>query len=370
METDRFSLFCPSCNQKHDLRLPHWRCPSCASPLEVSVEYPKVKKFSSLIDRNELNLWRYGSLIPFSKSRITLGEGLTPLITHHEDGVELHFKLEYLAPTGSFKDRGAAVGISRAKSIGVERIVEDSSGNAGLAYSVYSAFAGIKARVYVPQDAPIAKRELMKRCGTEVVECETREEAAQRATLELGEKELYVGHVWDPFFLEGTKTVVYELYERGNASFDSVIVPVSSGTLLLGFYKGFKELMEMGFIDRLPRLYAVQAGGVTPIYESFYGKRWEGEEGSLADGLRVENPPRREMIVNAIRESNGGVVVVSNAEIARSMKRLYRIGLVVEPTSATAYAAYEKLGRRAGVKVLIPLTGTGMKTLDKLVRLK
>ncbi len=334
------------------------------------MEYPKVKDFSSLIDRSELSLWRYKSLIPFSKGKISLGEGLTPLIHHREEGVELYFKLEYVSPTGSFKDRGATVEVSRAKSIGVRRIVEDSSGNAGLAYSAYSAFAGIKARVYVPRDAPTAKRMLMKMCGTEVVECETREEAAQRAISELDEGDLYIGHTWNPFFLEGTKTVAYELYEHGIIGFDSIVIPVSAGTLLLGFYKGFKDLMNMGFIDRLPRLYAVQAGGVTPIYEDLRGEKWKGEEGTLADGLRIKDPPRRKMIVNAIKESNGSVVVVGNTEIVESMKHLYKMGLTVEPTSATAYAAYRRLRREAGLRVLIPLTGTGMKTLDKLIHLK
>lgn len=366
VEMTEFLLSCSSCGRRYDLHSPYWRCPSCKSPLEVKVEYPKVRDFSSLVDRREFSLWRYKGLIPFSKSKVSLGEGLTPLVKHLEGGTELYFKLEYMAPTGSFKDRGAAVGVSRAKGIGAKRIVEDSSGNAGLAYSAYSTSAGIEARIYVPHDAPIAKKELMKSCGARIIECKSREDASNRAVTELGKEDLYVGHLWDPFFLEGVKTEVFELYEFDDGKFDSVIIPVASGTHLLGFYRGLTDLIEMGFIDEMPTLYAVQAGGCTPIYERFHKDKWEGRDGSLADGLRVRNPPRGETVTNIIKMSGGNVVVVDNVEIVESMKRLYRMGLVVEPTSATAYAAYEKLKKDAGTRVLIPLTGTGMKTLDKV----
>ena len=366
METSRFTLHCSLCRRRYSLESSCWRCPSCKKPLEVHVEYPKTQDFSSLINHRELSLWRYRRLIPFSERAATLGEGLTPLIRHSEEGVELYFKLEYVTPTGSFKDRGATVGVARVKAIGVKGIVEDSSGNAGLSYSIYSAYSGVKARVYVPHDAPLAKRELMRKCGSEVIECKTREEASQRAVSEFSEDYLYVGHTWDPFFLEGVKTEVYELYEFADLNFDSIIVPVSSGTHILGLYKGFKDLISMGFIDHLPRLFAVQAGGCTPIYDKFYGVRWEGEPGLLADGLRVREPPRMGMIIEAIKESDGVVLVVGDKEIVEAMKHLYRIGLVVEPTSAAVYAAYKKCRVEAGMKVFIPLTGTGMKTLDKL----
>lgn len=335
-------------------------------PLEVSVELPRVDNFSSLVNHNELSLWRYGNLIPFSEKPVTMGEGMTPLVPKHEESSEIHFKLEYVSPTGSFKDRGAVVGVTRARDLGVKRLVEDSSGNAGVAYAVYSASAGVKARIYVPNDAPLAKRELLRKCGAQVVECKTREAASQKAIAELEEGDLYVGHTWDPFFIEGVKSEVYELFEFASLNYDSVVIPVSSGTHILGFYKGLKELISLGLIDRIPRIYGVQAGGCTPVYDAFHGEKWIGERGSLADGLRVIDPPRIQIIVNAIRDSGGSVVVVGNKEISIAMKQLYQMGFVVEPTSATAYAAYETIKREAGLKTLIPLTGSGLKTLDRL----
>ncbi|MCS7115891.1 MAG: pyridoxal-phosphate dependent enzyme [Nitrososphaerota archaeon] len=359
-----FYLSCVNCNKDYEINVKYWRCPSCNSPLEVDLEYPKIDRFSSIVDKHELTIWRY-RLIPFSENKISLGEGLTPIIKHYEDGLEIDFKLEYMMPTGSFKDRGSAVSVARAKSVNVTRIVEDSSGNAGVSYSAYSAMAKLESRIYVPKDAPIAKIVLMKMCGTEVVECESREEASKRAVWELKENELYVGHTWDPFFIEGMKTEVYELFEFHNLDYDSIIVPVASGTHILGIYKGFKDLMNMGFIDHIPRLYAVQAGGCTPIYESYYNTRWAGEEGSLADGLRVKNPPRLKAIIKVVKDTDGDVVVVGNNEIMKALKHLYRLGFIVEPTSATAYAAFDRLKYKIGRRVLIPLTGNGMKTIDR-----
>ncbi|MEM2210481.1 MAG: pyridoxal-phosphate dependent enzyme [Nitrososphaerales archaeon] len=364
-----FYLTCTNCNKKYDIKVKYWRCPSCNSPLEVNLEYPKIDNFPSIVNKNEFNIWRY-KLLPFFENRISLGEGLTPIIKHRKDGLEIDFKLEYIMPTSSFKDRGSTVSITRAKSLNVEKIVEDSSGNAGVSYSAYSAIAKLKSRIYVPKDAPIAKITLMKMCGTEVIECETREEASKRAIFELKENELYVGHIWDPFFIEGMKTEIYELFEFRNLNYDSIIIPVSSGTHILGIYKGLKDLMNMGFINHIPRLYAVQAGGCTPIYDNYYNVRWSGEEGLLADGLRVKNPPRLKMIIKAIRDTNGDILVVGNSEIISALKYLYRLGLIVEPTSATAYAAFERLKQKIGKKILIPLTGSGMKTIDKIISIK
>jgi threonine synthase len=354
----RFELRCSKCGKKHDLNTNKWRC-DCASALNLEVkEYPSAERFSDLV-KEERSVWRYERLLPL-KGGITLGEGLTPVIEKKVENKSVFFKLEYISPTGSFKDRGAVVSVSRAKTIGARTIVEDSSGNAGLAYSAYASAAGIKARIYVPFDAPVGKRALMRACNAEVVECKTREEASERAISELKDDEIYVGHTWDPFFLEGMKTEVFEIFENG-INVESVIIPTSSGSHLLGVYKGFEDLIQLGFLSDFPEFYVVQSGGITPIYDRIYG-RWEGGRGDLADGLRVANPPRIDQVVEVVK-SHGDVLVVDNEEIVSAMKELYRMGLLVEPTSAAGYAGFKKVNARNS---LIPLTGTGIKTVDKI----
>jgi threonine synthase len=316
-----------------------------------------------LTDEKLPGLWKFRKVLPFQEDPVSLGEGGTPLLGSNANGSGPFFKLEYLSPTGSFKDRGAAVSLTRAKAIGAGRVVEDSTGNAGIAASSYSARAGLKARIYVPRDAPMAKKVLIGACGAEVVETTDRREASARAVAELREGDLYIGHTWDPFYIEGMKTVAFEVFEY---NFDTVIVPVASGTLLVGIFKGFSELMEMGIIRTMPMICGVQGEGCAPVYEALHGKLTGERNSSLADGLRIEDPPRKAEILDVLRRTGGDVFTVSDGEIASSLKELYAMGIIAEPTSATVHAAYVKNRRELPGKVLLPLTGSGMKTVDRL----
>jgi threonine synthase len=360
-----FSLACPRCGTALPLDFKGWRCPSCGGGLELT----SGKSFESLgeiIRRNRTGIWRYGGAMPYSDSPITLGEGGTPLVGADFGGAELLLKLEYVSPTGAFKDRGASACITRAVAVGAGAVVEDSTGNAGVAASAYAARAGIAARVYVPADAPAGKRRLMAALGARVVECRSRGEAAARAVSDLRAGELYIGHSWDPFYIVGMKTAAYEIFEAGAVP-DSVILPVASGTLLLGLRKGFAELLSSGLIDEVPRLFAVQGEGCAPIYRDIHGEH-DVEKGSvLADGLRIADPPRRGEIVEAIRSTGGDVFIVSDPEISQALKQLWRMGVMAEPTSATALAAFLKNRQEMGGKTIMPVTGTGMKNLDGLI---
>ncbi|MEM1573746.1 MAG: pyridoxal-phosphate dependent enzyme [Candidatus Methanomethylicaceae archaeon] len=359
-----FKLFCKECGRDYPLNTNKWRCTSCKKPFNLITELPKCNRFDELIDKSKRGLWRYKSLIPFSEDPVSLGEGGTPTIKIKDERIIL--KLEYFSPTGSFKDRGASVSLSRAKWMGVRSIVEDSSGNAGIAAAAYAAKANIKARIYVPKDAPLAKRIIIHACGAEVVECESRRDASIKAVSELKENELYIGHTWDAFYIEGMKSIAFELFEEGYIP-DAVLIPVASGTLLLGLFKGFIELNEMGFLDRIPIFYAVQGEEYAPIYEAIHGPIEGIRKSSLADGLRIEDPPRKSEILNVIKATSGDVFIVNDDEIIEALKELYRRGIVVEPTSATAYAAFKKT--RGMDNVLIPMTGTGIKTIDKLSKI-
>ncbi|MCX8182425.1 MAG: pyridoxal-phosphate dependent enzyme [Candidatus Methanomethyliaceae archaeon] len=361
-----FRLLCKVCGKNYSLKTNHWRCVSCNRPLNLVTELPRCDQFDQLVEKNERGIWRYKRLIPFSEESVSLGEGNTPVVEMKDEGAKL--KLEYFSPTGSFKDRGAAVSVSRAKCIGVRSIVEDSSGNAGIAAAAYAARASIRARIYVPKDAPLAKRVMIRACGADVVECESRKDASARAVGELKENELYIGHTWDPFYIEGMKTVAFELFESKCIP-DAVMIPVASGTLFLGLFKGFLELNELGFLDKIPKFYAVQGESCAPLYEAMYGPIRAIRGSALADGLRIDAPPRKEEILNAIRKTSGEVLTVNDDEIIGALKDLYKKGIIVEPTSATAYAAFKRGKDLKNENVLIPMTGTGIKTVDKISKL-
>jgi len=318
-----------------------------------------------MLDRREQGLWRYSRCLPFYEHPVSLGEGGTPTIRRSEKNSELLLKLEYCNPTGSFKDRGASLSLTRARAIGVKRVVEDSTGNAGIAASAYAARAGIMAKIYLPLDALPEKKRLIHACGAEVVECSSRREAALRATSEMAEGELYIGHAWDAFYIEGMKTAAFEIYERSFRG-ESIILPVASGTLLLGLYKGFRELVEMSLLDDVPKIFAVQGEECAPLYEALHGRLCGDRRSRLADALRIEDPPRKEEILQAIKVTGGDVFTVSDPEIASATKDLYSLGILAEPTSATAYAAFKRNSGELAGRVIMPITGTGIKIIDKL----
>lgn len=359
-------LACTACSTTSGLDFPGWQCPVCGSPLEISRPMHQMK-MSDLVAAERVGMWRYSPWLPFSFSPVTLGEGGTPLIKIGRAGVDVLLKLEFVSPTGSFKDRGASMSISRAVALGAERVVEDSTGNAGVAASVYAARAGIKARIYVPSDAPEAKKALMRASGAELVECKDRSEASERAVAELEAGDLYIGHAWDPFYIAGMETVAFEIYEQFGVP-DSILVPVASGTLLLGLYRGFRGLLECGIATKTPRIFGVQGEDCAPLYEEIHGPVSRTVGSALADGLRIARPPRRGEILEAISSSGGDVFVVSDPEISEGLRILLGMGIVAEPTSATAFAALSKGRASLSGTVAIPITGSGMKHPEGIAR--
>lgn len=371
-------ITCSSCGLEIPYQSGNWRCPRCSSTLKIDYVVSESGFRKEKLSGRSLTMWRYRELIPIrSENIISLGEGYTKIVkAGFLEEPHVNFKLDYLSPSGSFKDRGSSVAITHAKEIGAEAIVEDSSGNAGSSISLYSSAAGLKSRIYVPKDAPENKRDFMRLFGAEVMETQSREKAFQLAVSFLSEGEYYVGHLWNPFYIEGMKTMAFECVEQLNwSSPDYVITPVASGTLLLGLYKGFNEFMDLGLTDKVPVIIGVQAEGYAPIYESFTGvkMKWAGKS-LLADALRVCNPPRLREIVDALRRSGGKMIVVNDGEILESLKIGFKKGFFIEPSSATAIAAYKRFLEegffRKGEKILIPLTGSGFKAMDKLRTLK
>lgn len=360
-----FKLSCPSCRREHEFSTELWRC-RCGSPLDLRLE-------GHCFNPEGWGVWRYRSMLPLLDERhtISLGEGSTPLVVRELYGLRVLLELEFLNPTGSFKDRGATVMVSNLRAAGARSLVIDSSGNAGIAVAAYSAAAGLRCRVYVPASAPREKKLQLVAYGAELVEVEGPRSAVQERTLaELREGEAYASHMWSPLFIEGLKTIAYEVFEQWGVP-DAVAVPVGSGGLLLGVYWGFLALKELGLAERVPRVIAAQAAGYTSVYDALYGP-YDAEPPSepLADGIAISNSPRLRQVVEAVRASRGSAVVVRDSEIVDALRELARGGLLVEPTSATAVAALRQAREEglveSGERVLVPLTGSGLKALDRL----
>lgn len=351
---------CGYCGFEFDAYLQYyWRCPVCGRPLGL------VYSVTGEVTGSR-NVWeRYRGFLPFVPERYR-GEGLTPLVVERNDLHTLLFKLEYLNPSGSFKDRGSALALYYGFRMGFRKSVDDSSGNAGISVTLYSKLYGLEPFIVMPRQAPEGKKRVVRQLGGVVVEAEGRDGAAKAVHNYINEPGVYyAAHLWSPLYIVGYSTLSYEVYEDFGAP-DYIIVPVGSGGLLLGVVNGFEKLKERGLIEKVPQVIGVQGYSVQPVYTAMYGRVAEGESSTLADGIMVTSPPRLDEVVKAIKNTGGGVVLVSNSEIAKAYETLWKWGFMVEPTSATVYAAYEKIFRnmKEGSKILLILTGSGLKTLQ------
>ncbi len=366
---------CPACGATVPADRPIWRC-VCGSHLNLAASRGLAR---GDIAGGDASLWRYRSALALEgPPRVSLGEGWTPLVSRDWAGVPVHFKLESQMPTGSFKDRGTAVMLNHLIEVGIGPIHEDSSGNAGSSIATYAAAAGLPCRIYVPATAPRGKIVQIAAVGAEIrVIPGTRQAVTEAALAAVGES-FYASHNWHPFFIEGTKTLAYELWEQlGFAVPDNILVPTGYGSNILGLDRGFDELERGGEIARRPRLFAVQAENCAAFAAAWAA----GAEGyvpftsgvTVADGIATVKPVRTAEVLRALRRSRGGVVAVPEAEIAPALRVLGRLGLFVEPTAATAGAALSSLLRdgtiRAGETTVVVLTGHGLKATDKIAEL-
>ncbi|WP_200530266.1 pyridoxal-phosphate dependent enzyme [Halorubrum sp. LN27] len=384
-------LACPECGATVRDR---WRC-ECGAPLEFADPPVPEEAGPESVDLRG-GLWAFDSLIAVGDDpadRVTLGEGMTPLVDAdgraaggeaEADEWNAAFKLEYVFPTGSFKDRGATTTLTRARELGVERVVEDSSGNAGAAIATYAARAGIDAAVYVPADVKESKLRAIRRAGAEPVRIEGSRadvtEACVAAVIGDGrsggetgggtrESAWYASHAWNPAFFEGTATVAYEIAaQRGWEAPDAVVTPLGHGTLFLGAYRGFRRLERAGWIDAVPRLFGAQAAGVAPIVRELHGADAadpEGRVNAIADGIQIAEPVRKREVLDAVADTDGDALAVTRAAAERELDRLHAAGFYTEPTCAVAPAALRELRERGvlapDADVVVPLTGSGLK---------
>jgi threonine synthase len=366
---------CPSCGMTLAADRPRWRC-DCGSHLNLMPGRGLVRRE---IDSGKSSLWRYHAALALSgPPRVSLGEGWTPLVERRWDGASVRFKLESQMPTGSFKDRGTAVMLNHLIEVGVGPVHEDSSGNAGSSIATYAAAAGLSCRIYVPVTAPRGKVVQIAASGAEVRAIPGSRQAVTEAALSAMGESFYASHNWQPFFIEGTKTLAYELWEQlGFRVPDNILVPTGYGSNILGLDRGFDELERRGEIKGRPRLFAVQAENCAA-----FAAAWKaGADGyvpftpvtTVADGIATLKPVRTHEVLAALRRTGGGVVAIPEIEIAPALAALGRLGLFVEPTAATAGAALSMLLRdgviRPGETTVAVLTGHGLKATDKIAEL-
>ncbi|HZK05722.1 MAG TPA: pyridoxal-phosphate dependent enzyme [Actinomycetaceae bacterium] len=323
-----------------------------------------------LIDRAEWSLWRYRAFLPQlgdAWSAITMGEGMTPIVPFDEDVL---LKLDYLMPTLSFKDRGTAVLMSHLASIGSDGVVQDSSGNAGASVAAYAARAGIACDIFVPEGTSPAKIATIRAHGAA---ChiipggrDAAADAARQAAEEGGRR--YAGHVYDPFFFEGTKTYVYEVFEQLGRLPARLLFPLGNGTLLIGAVLALEELRSAGAIPALPEIVAYQAANCAPIARAAAAGAKEPEpvtpEATLAEGIAVGRPMRGAQVLEHIRRLGIRVFTVPEDRILEARAALAARGLYVEHTTAANLAAYWAYTQKSGPApdTLIPLCGAGLKS--------
>lgn len=288
---------------------------------------------------------------------VSLGEVVTPLLQHKFHNMALHLKLDYMMPTGSYKDRGAFALINKLKELGVTEVVEDSSGNAGAAIAGYCAAAGIKCNIYLPDSTSMGKIKQATAYKANVVKVPGSREDTAKAIKKAAETTYYASHVYNPLFFEGTKSMAYELYEQIGIP-DYIVIPTGNGTMLLGAYIGFKEL------GKLPKLIAVQSENCDPIYRKLKNLPSHQYTETAAEGIAIQEPMRVDEIIAAVKESGGDMITVTDHDVKVAQAMLGEMGIYVEVTSGAALAGalnYFKNSYSSGLKIVVPLTGSGLK---------
>jgi threonine synthase len=366
-----------------------WRC-ECGGPLDLPDHAAAALRELTPIQAQDSSLWRYRSCIPVDDgiaASLSLGEGMTPLVGGGERLAGVSIKLDYLFPTLSFKDRGAVVLVASAVQRGASSLVADSSGNAGSAIAAYAARAGLPCTVFVPERTSAGKQRQISAYGAAIELVPGDRTATTEAAIEaVGETgAMYASHIYDPYFLQGTKTYAFELWEQLEDLPDALILPVGNGTLLLGAARGFRELHAAGLIDREPALIAVQSERCPPLARAWAENATEPLEieagETAAEGIAIPRPPRGAQILAAVHASDGCIVEVPEEAIAPARNELAGRGLFVEPTAALTWAA-ALIGRRhpaladlaargdawdrarelSAASLVVPLCGSGLKS--------
>ncbi|MDR2845903.1 MAG: threonine synthase [Candidatus Methanoplasma sp.] len=361
-------------------------CPKCGGLLTIKIDLEPIKKLKPAdLHKTPIGVWRYAPFMPVDPSRkVSIQEGGTPL--YKTDAIanaigvkEAHVKFEGLNPTGSFKDRGMTVGVSHAKELGAEIVGCASTGNTSASLAAYAAKAGIKCAVFLPS-GKVAAGKLAQALfyGAKVLSIDGNfDDALDLARKMADEKKLYLLNSINPYRPEGQKSVLFEIMDQLEYDVpDRIILPVGNAANIWAVYKAIKELQEVGWINKVPKLTGIQAEGSAPVAKAFAAKKKdfipEEHPETVATAIRIGNPVSGRKALHAIYDTGGFSTTVTDAEIISAQQLLGRLeGVCVEPASAASIAGLKKL-RDEGVidkdeRVVCICTGNGLKDPDTII---
>ena len=362
------SFRCSECDKEFPVDTKDYCC-KCGGLFDLQYTPPPFS--FDLVDKAENSLFRYRAFLPVTNKGwkdISMGEGMSPVVelaTESSSG-KVFVKVDYMMPTLSFKDRGAALVIWLAKALGAKKVIQDSSGNAGNSIAAYAARAGLECEIYVPEKTSPAKIKMIQSYGAKVnvlpmSRDDTAKACRQAAASGSG---YYASHVFNPFFYQGTKTYVYEVLEQLGYIPDNLIIPVGNGTLLIGVMLALDEMLSSGTITRRPKIYAAQSELCAPLLSAYAEKKDApaliNVQKTLAEGIAVGQPARGAQILRQAYKTGVEFIPVPEDKIPEARSLLARQGFYVEHTTAATYAAY--LSQRIEGEVLLPLCGAGLKS--------
>ncbi len=379
-------LTCSDCGRIFNVDQIQTYCPDCQAALVAIYDLDAARRHvdRDRISRRPKGMWRWGELLPVRSAEnvITLGEGDAPLLRVDHLGSQLGLKQlfvkdESVNPTGSFKARGLSAAVSKAKELGVDKVIIPTAGNAGSAMAAYAARAGLRSHIFMPKDTPFANMRECQIAGSAVdlIDGLISEAAGMAGVKARAEGWFDVSTFKEPYRMEGKKVMGYELAEAFDWELPEVIIyPTGGGTGLVGMWKAFNELEQLGWLKNgaRPRMVSVQASGCAPVVKAFesgasYCDFWVGAE-TVASGLRVPKSFADRMILESIRASCGTAVAVSDEAIGEAQKQLGAAeGIFACPEGAATLAALKELVRRGWVhpdeRIILFNTGTVLKYL-------
>jgi threonine synthase len=372
-------LECTRCGERVSADEPRTVCPKCAGSLYVRYDMAALRKGSNrgILAMRPATMWRYADVLP-DAAPVSLGEGFTPLLRSRENP-NVFIKDEGLNPTGSFKARGLSLAVTMARAYGLKKLAIPSAGNAASALAAYAAAAGIEAYIFVPKDVPRANLVECQTYGAHVTLVDGLIGDCGRLVSERKPEEGWfdISTLKEPFRVEGKKTMGYEIAEQMNWTLpDAIVYPTGGGVGLIGMWKAFDEMRQLGWLpgnNHHPKLIAVQSTGCAPIPKAWdegkaVAEPWPRAQ-TLAAGLRVPKAYADYLILDILRRSGGAAVAVSDGEIMQALRDWATTeGIFAAPEGAAALAGYRRLLAQGFLKptdkVVLFNTGSGLKYID------
>ena len=353
---------CRTCHSRYPDRELPYLCINCGGIYD-QIGIPEFNM--NKIEPDLPGIWKFRHTFGLSSKIpiISLGEGNTPLIVDEVFQSKIGWKVEFLNPTSSYKDRGSSILVSFLNNRGVSSAVEDSSGNAGASFAAYAARAGIRATIFIPRSASGPKMTQIQTYGAEMRTISgPRSAAADAVRNEVKFGNAYASHAYLPFGVIGSMTIAFELISQMDSTPGTIIAPVGHGSLLLGLIRGFNALKYSDNISQIPAFIGVQARACAPVWEKFANDNGELlESHTIAEGVSVRNPVWAETLLEEMNGKFDRIITVMEEQIITGRNNLAKRGLYVEPTTAIVWDALTQVVGKVPEPIVIILTGVGYK---------